>query len=187
MPQGEKPAERFAAALDLVGARLGDKIGRDWSAPAGSLEWSCRQTADHLVDCLFSYALQVSSRAPGPFLPFGELHALPEATSGDLVAALRGIGGLLRAGIAEAPEGPCAGDGLVVLDAEGWAQRGAYELLVHGHDILSGLGDTLVPPPELCTWVLDSEPLWMLDRGRAAAGKAPWAALLLGSGRAVPD
>jgi hypothetical protein len=177
-------AERFAIALHLVGVHLSDKADMDWSGPAGTLEWTCWQTADHLVDCLFSYALQLSSRSPGPFLPFQELHALPEATNNDLVSALQGVGELFCDALEAAPDGPCAGDGLVQLDAEGWAQRGAYELLIHGHDILIGLGDSLAPPSELCSWVLGSEELWMLDTERALRACTPWSALLLGSGRA---
>ena len=28
-------------------------LGRDWSVPAGDLEWDCRRTLDHIVDTLF--------------------------------------------------------------------------------------------------------------------------------------
>lgn len=176
-------ADKFATVLSLVDAQLGKHVDRDWSGRAGTLDWSCRQTVDHLVDCLFSYGLQVSSRSQGPFLPLGELHALPEATNRDLLVALRGVGELFANALRVAPVGPCAGDGLVQLDAEGWAQRGAYELLVHTHDIVSGLGERFSPPAALASWVLDSEGLWMLDRKRAAHAGSAWAAVLVGSGR----
>lgn len=145
---------RFAEALNQIVVPLESRVEMDWSCLAGTLEWSCWQTVDHLIDCLFSYALQLSSRASGSFLPFHELHALPEAGNSGLVTALRGVGDLLRAALVTAPDGPCAGDGLVQMDAEGWAQRGAYELLVHGYDILSGLGQSFAPPEGLCPWVL---------------------------------
>lgn len=176
-------AETFSQALVLATARLHDSVDVDWSSRAGVLDWTCRQTIDHLIDCLFSYALQIAAGSPGPFLPFEELHALPDATNMDLLAGLQGVGELFCRALEAAPSGTCAGDGLVELSAEGWAQRGAYELLVHTHDVLSGLGESFVPPGALCSWVAASEGLWMLDRNRAALARTSWETLLVGSGR----
>jgi hypothetical protein len=176
-------ADRFCAVVSLVEGQLAEHLDHDWSRRAGTLDWSCRQTVDHLVDCLVSYALQVASRSQGPFLPFQEFHALPEATNRHLVSALWGIGELFANALRVTPPGPCAGDGLVQLDAEGWAQRGSYELLVHTHDIMTGFGERFSPPAELASWVLASEGLWMLDRKRAAHSGSAWSAVVLGSGR----
>ena len=33
---------------------------RDWSVRAGSLEWDCWHTAEHIGDCLLSYAWQLA-------------------------------------------------------------------------------------------------------------------------------
>jgi hypothetical protein len=41
----------------------------------GTLEWSCFKTADHTVDCVFSYAFFLASRRTDRYPPFGELHA----------------------------------------------------------------------------------------------------------------
>lgn len=38
---------------------LGDIAGISWAVPAGDVEWSCRDTAVHVADDLFSYASQV--------------------------------------------------------------------------------------------------------------------------------
>jgi hypothetical protein len=159
--------------------------GRDWSQPAGSLAWSCRDTADHLIDCIFSYAFQLSARCKGDFLPFQELHASSEATNRDLVVGLLGIGRLFAAVLRATPEDVRAGDGVVELDATGWAQRGAYELVLHTYDILHGLGEAFEPPPDLCEWVLGSKTLWMLDTRRASEIHTPWKSLLVASGRPV--
>ncbi len=177
------PADCFDRAFSLVDDRLSRVVDRDWCCLAGTLDWSCWQTADHLVDCIFSYALQLSARSEDGFLPFAELHALPDATNNDLLKGLRGVGRLFSAVLRTTPEGTYAGDGLLQLNASDWAQRGTYELLVHAYDIMSGLGEAFQPSLDLCEWLLDSQSLWMLDKNRALQADNRWSALLLASGR----
>ena len=66
-------------------------LDRDWSVPAGTLEWSCFTTADHTVDCVFSYALFLASRRQDTYPNFTELHALPGASPADLLYGLRAV------------------------------------------------------------------------------------------------
>jgi hypothetical protein len=40
----------------LVATAWRARVDLDWSAPAGTLEWSCTRTADHAVDTLFAPA-----------------------------------------------------------------------------------------------------------------------------------
>jgi hypothetical protein len=72
--------EDFATVLDLAVASLREVTNADWSTRAGTLDWSCWQTIDHIIDCVFSDTMQVAAAAEAGFLPFGELHALPAAT-----------------------------------------------------------------------------------------------------------
>ena len=56
LPSG---AERFTADdLEELSALVGDAwtsaADRDWSAQAGTVEWSCTATADHAVDCVYT-------------------------------------------------------------------------------------------------------------------------------------
>ena len=51
----------------------------------------CWQTADHMVDCVLSYAMQIVARAHSGYLPFEELHAKSEPTPLDLIAGLRSV------------------------------------------------------------------------------------------------
>ncbi|MCU1458530.1 MAG: acetyltransferase [Actinomycetia bacterium] len=157
----------------------------DWSAPAASLQWSCRQTLDHTIDCVFSYGFQFAARADGAFLPFGELHSLPEAEPGDLITGLRAVGDTFLAVVRSAPEGAAASDGVYLMHADDWCARAAYEVLLHGHDVVRGLGGSFTPPAALCTAVMSSPTLWMFDRSQAV-GSDPWVDLLAGSGRPVP-
>ena len=60
----------LAAVSKLTHESLARVVDKDWSLPAGTLEWTCLQTVDHMVDCVFSYSMQLAARAQGGFLPF---------------------------------------------------------------------------------------------------------------------
>jgi hypothetical protein len=47
---------------DLVAGSWSAAADRDWSMPAGTLEWSCLHTADHAVDCAYAPAFFLASR-----------------------------------------------------------------------------------------------------------------------------
>ncbi len=176
-------SDEFAALSDFSIDALTEVVDADWTTRAGVLEWSCWQTVDHMVDCLFSYALQIGARAETGYLPFEELHAKPDATPLDLVAGLRSVTALLVAVVRDSPGTVTASDGVLELSLSDWCARAAYELVLHTHDVVWGLGRDLDPPLELCAVIVESDALWMLDRGQAKGGSDPWAALLLGSGR----
>lgn len=181
---GSAPALRFRLALDAAVAKLASCEDLDWSVPAGTLEWSCAQTAGHVVDCVFSYSFQLASRTTNGLLPFGELRPLPEALPKDLVTGLSAVGELFVSLLQSVPSNTEASDGVTLLGLDDWAARGAYEVLLHSHDILQGLAVEFDPPLGVCAWVAASPNLWMLNRDlvREAAGDA-WKGLLLGSGR----
>src|SRR6188474_805804 len=71
--------------------------GLDWSVPAGTLDWSCWKTAEHAVDCVFSYAFNYASRCQHAYPRFDVLQALPDATPSDLVDGLRAATTLVSA------------------------------------------------------------------------------------------
>lgn len=176
-------ADELAAVVECSLDALGDVTALDWSTAAGTLEWSCRQTVDHLADCTLSFALQIATGATSGFVPIEELRASPTATPMELVFLVGGVSRLLLAAVRASDPATTASDGVVELALGDWCARAAYELLLHTHDVLSGLERPFEPPAELCRSVLASDALWMLARGRAAAVASPWQALLEGSGR----
>lgn len=176
--------DEFADALDLALAALARLVDGDWSLPAASLEWDCRQTLDHTIDCVFSYALQIAARAPDRYLPFTELHALPEAEPVDLLTGLRAVGSIFLTIARAAPADAFASDGFLRLNRDDWCARAAYEVLLHTHDVACGMGGAFNAPPNLCALILESTTLWMFDR-TAVDGADPWTDLLRGSGRPV--
>lgn len=154
----------------------------DWSALAGDLEWSCRGTAAHLTDVLFSYASQVLAQPVESFLPV-EATVDDGATPEDLLRSIRMCGELLRLASASVPPDVRAWHPYGTSDPEGFAAMGIAEVLVHTHDIARGLGVEWEPPRELCAPVLlrlfpdapHGEPCEVLlwATGRAELGARP--------------
>jgi len=177
--------EDFGQILDAALDSLAGVANDDWTVPAHGLAWSCWQTADHMIDCVFSYMLQMASAAQAEFLPVSELHARPDATPDDLIAALRGVGTSFIAVAGYVPTQTVASDGVILLSVSDWCARAGYEVAMHSHDVAVALGATLEIPAEACRSMLGSEGLWMLDRNAAESTRDPWWALLRGSGRST--
>ena len=152
-------SDEFAALADVSIDALTEVVDADWTTRAGALERSCWRTVDHMVDCLFSYTMQIGPRAQSGYLPFEELHAKPEATPPDLVAGLRSVTALLVAVVRDSPGTVTASDGVLELSLSDWCARAAYELVLHTHDVVAGLGGDLDPPLELCRVILESDAL----------------------------
>jgi hypothetical protein len=176
--------DELALLLGEVQRTLTQVVDRDWSRQAAALEWSCWQTVDHMIDCVFSYALQVAARAESGFLPFGELHAASDAPNEDLLSGLGAVGGMFLAVVSAAPPGVMASDGVCSLGLGDWCARAGYELALHTFDVVSGFDVEWELEGELCRPIVASPQLWMFDRDSAALASGPWTALLAGSGRA---
>jgi len=124
----------------------------DWHVQAGSLEWSCWETAAHVAHDLVAYAGQVAGGATASYLPFDLVVApSPPRAVLEVIAA---CGRLLRSAVDH------AGPGVVawhwgMSDAAGFAAMGVAETLVHTHDITQGLGVGWRPPEALSQLVVD--------------------------------
>jgi len=153
MPEREFSADDLAALSTQVLGAWESAVDRDWSVPAGSLEWSCWYTADHTVDCVFSYAFFLASRVQDAYPPFGELHALEHATPRHLVDGLRASTNLLHATIVTAEPGTRAviqqRPHAITGTPRDFAARGALEMVLHAHDICTGLNVAFEPPPDI--------------------------------------
>lgn len=132
---------------------LGPHVGRDWTVPAGPLEWSCWQTAAHIGHDLLAYAGQVAARPADSYLPI-DLNVRPTASPAEVLQAVTACGRLLSCVLAAAGPtvrawhwGPC--------DPEGFAAMGIAETLLHTHDITQGLAVDWLPPAPHCAAVLD--------------------------------
>ncbi|MFE2722340.1 maleylpyruvate isomerase N-terminal domain-containing protein [Kitasatospora sp. NPDC059327] len=165
------------AALDELLRTLGPSSGDGpaWAAPAGPLEWSCRETAVHIAHDLLAYGGQLAARPADGYLPL-DLTVPAEAGPREVLAVVTACGHLLATALDAAPPdlrawhyGPC--------DPAGFAAMGVAEILLHTHDISLGLGLPWRPPAGLCAAALErlfpdapaGEPaavlLWCTGRG----------------------
>lgn len=154
-----------AVRLSVTALRAG--LAKDWSVRAGSLEWDCWETVEHLSDDLFAYAVQLGPQQPPldgevPYLweakrpggPRNAVHADRTAGPAGLLQTLEASGALLTAMVRTAAPDVRAFHGFGVSDPEGFAAMGVVETLLHTHDVAEGLGVTWAPPGGLCGRVL---------------------------------
>jgi hypothetical protein len=165
---------------------------RDWSARAGTLDWSCARTADHAVDTVLAPAFFLASRRQDGYPEWaGPFRVGRNASPGQLVEALETATRILVAVIVAAEPGARAviwrRPQVEVRGPEDFAARGALELVLHGHDVCRGLGVAYDPPAEVCERLRDHTrdwPHWGSPGWRALpVTDDPWADLLAGSGR----
>ncbi|MBV2367068.1 maleylpyruvate isomerase N-terminal domain-containing protein [Streptomonospora sp. NEAU-YY374] len=151
---------------------------RDWSRPAHGLDWSCRQTLDHLALGLLGYAGLLIARPRDRYITlFGSLD--PQAPIADCVEGLRIAASLLTTTVRDTPEEVRAWHPWGHADAAGFAAMGVVELLVHTHDIGRSLGLAWTMPGDLGAAALAR---LFPD---APGGHAPAATLLWCTGRAA--
>jgi len=148
-------------------ALLAGAADADWDVPAGTLTWTCWETAEHLADDLFFYATQLGPGEPpaDDHVPFAMSRHRPEGPLNSIAAdRAAGVSGLLHvvdacAGLLSAmartrPPSVRAYHVFGRADPAGFAAMGTVETLVHTHDISAGLGLSWDPPVDVCDRVL---------------------------------
>lgn len=185
------PADDLDFAVQLAVAVLREAPPAAWEGKAGSLEWDCWETVEHLSDDLFAYAAQLGPKAPPldgevPFVwesrrpggPANAIHADRKAGPAGLLQVLEASGALLVAMVRTTSPQTRAHHVFGVSDPEGFAAMGIVETLVHTHDLAQGIGLAWNPPADLCSRVLAR---LFPD---APSSTDPWSALLWATGRA---
>ncbi|MFQ6141581.1 GNAT family N-acetyltransferase [Streptomyces seoulensis] len=166
------------AVADAV-AVLRTAVDRDWAGTrAGRLEWDCRRTAEHIASDLIAYAGQLAGRVQNAYAPFRI--SLDECTgNADVLDVIGTTGALLAAAVRTAPPGVRAFHPFPFrsADREGFAAMGVTEVLLHTHDIATGLGLAYAPSADLCEGVLTR------IFPHVQPGESPWPTLLWATGR----
>lgn len=154
-------------------------LDRDWSVPAGSLDWDCRATLDHIGDALAAYVRQLATRSPTqrPRFRNGD----PGATIEVLLDEIDSLAHVLAVVADATPPEVRTYHRMGMADAEGFVAMGCVETLVHTWDIAQGLGRTMNPPTDLSAKLLNRLFPW------APTGHDAWATLLHCAGRTPLD
>jgi hypothetical protein len=171
-------------------AALGEARDADWDAQAGTMDWTCWETVEHIADNFFFYAAQLGPRVADtdrsvPFAwaqhrPGGPglvLFADRAAGPAGLLRVVDACGALLVAMVRTTPPDVRAHHDDGVLDTAGFAAMAVGETLVHMHDVARGLGLPWTPEAGLCGRLLAR-----FFPG-APADTAPWPTLLWATGR----
>ncbi|KAA0025045.1 hypothetical protein FOY51_01055 [Antrihabitans cavernicola] len=171
-----------SAIVTLSGADL------DWSAVAGSLEWTRWELLGHMADDLFGYAAQLG--APGittyvPFLlsrvradaPNETIHIADDAGVDGAMQVLRSTGSMLAGVVDRTADSARAHHVWGASDRTGFAAMGIVEVLVHMHDLTVDTDTVWSPSPELCAAVL------VRLFPDVDVGDDPWQSLLWATGR----
>lgn len=144
-------AQVLEAVSAMVGA-LEPHLDQDWAVPAGGLDWSCRATIDHIAHDLATYAAQFGSRSSRPYRPM-DLTVRASASVSEALDIASAWGKVLGTVVdAAGPDDRAWHFGLA--DRGGFAAMGIGEILVHLHDITSGLGVAWRPPADLAAIVV---------------------------------
>jgi len=146
-------ADDLDAAISSVATTLEHATDRDWSTSAGTGDWDCRHTAEHIGDGLMSYAGQLVARPTTRYVRF-ESVADKDASSCEVLEFAVTGARILAAAVRTAPPHVRAYHPTGIANPEGFAGMGCVEILLHGEDIARGLGLSLAPPRALCSRVL---------------------------------
>jgi hypothetical protein len=177
----------------LVSGAWTSAADRDWSVPAGTLDWTCLATADHAVDCVYAPAFGLASRRTDRYPDLG-LQVLGErATPARLVESLGVATRVLAAVVGDADPDVRAvifrrPDVTLGAPAD-FVPRAAVELILHAHDVCVGLGVAFEPPAPLARRLREHTrpwPMWTVVWHGLGTTDDPWGDLLAGSGRARP-
>ena len=165
--------------------------GNDWSARAGTLDWTCTQTADHAVDTTLAPAFFLASRKTDAYPDIGPFTLGPDARPEQLADGLEAAGRILVAVVGTTPPEVRAIIWRRPVETRGPADfvpRAGLELILHAHDVAAGLGVEFDPPTQMCEHLrrhTASWPFWTAVPGWKPLTLTgdPWADLLQASGR----
>ena len=148
-------ANDLDSAVSAALTELNAGVDRDWTVAAHGLKWSRARTSGHIADDLGAYANAVG-RVCADWLPALHLRTEAQYRAGRPTEPHRRDGRLLSTVVRAAPAGTRAYHPYGLADAEGFTALAVAEVLLHTHDIVSGLELTYQPPDaDLCARVID--------------------------------
>lgn len=168
-------ADDIRATASVCRAALEPHAGRDWSVPAGDLDWACRYTLGHISSALLYYAVNLALRSTDEHSA-GRID--PEVPVGEMIDVLAGRAAVLAELVENAPPGARGYHSQGRADAAGFAAMACDEMLIHTDDIAAGLGVPFEGPSDVSARVAARLFPW------GPADTPPWATLRWLNGRA---
>jgi hypothetical protein len=172
-------ADDLDRAISCVMSDLLPLTDRDWAVRAGPLEWDCWHTAEHIGDCLLSYAVQLAVQPTERYVR-AMASAEEDASPAEVLEFAEAGGRMLASMVRTSPAHVRAYHPAGTADPEGFAALGCYEALLHGNDVAQGFGRSLEPARDLCRRVLAR---LFPQAPPDLAEVDPWTALLWAGGR----
>ena len=172
--------EHLNEVAETVRTQLRAHAEADWSRRAGTLEWDCRETLEHVVDALEFYCVQLARRLDYEGAAF-RISREPDMPIKGVLRIMVSRAAVLAEVAKAAPEDARAFHNWGFADPSGFVAMGCDEMLIHADDIARGLGFEFRPPREVAAAALHRLFPW-------APGDAdPWCALKWANNRAALD
>lgn len=191
MPNDVFRPDDLLALGDYVADRWTAGADRDWSARAGTLEWTCTATADHAVDTVFAPAAFLASRRTDRYPDMGIYSVGADATPIQFVEALgvmcRLVVDVVNGADPDVEAVLFGGRNVVTGRPADFVPRAGLELILHAHDVCAGLQVDFEPDSGLCTRLRDHTAwwaMWTIGWDGLQRSDDPWGDLLAASGRA---
>ena len=167
--------EDVRAAAAACREALSGVVDLDWSGRAGELDWTCRQTLEHIPSAQIFYASQLALAAKErlPMARGGE----DQLTVAELLLSVEVNAAILEHVLRAAPASARAYHPAGMADPSGFAAMGCDEILIHTADIAAGFEIDFKPPEDLCGRVLARLFPW------APTDVGHWDSLLWANGR----
>ena len=167
--------EDVRAAAAVCREALSGVVDLDWSGLAGGLEWSCRQTLEHIPGTQIFYASQLAFAAQDRLPRTGS--GRDQLTAAELLLTVEVNAAILEHVLRAAPASARSFHSAGMADPSGFAAMGCDEILIHTADIAAGFEIDFRPPEDLCSRVLARLFPW------APTDVGHWESLLWANGR----
>lgn len=156
--------EDLTTVTDYVASAWTQGIDADWSAKAGTLDWSCTTTADHAYDATLAIGFFLASRRTDRYPDWGDPMTVgPNPRPDQLIEAIAVAGRLVAAISTATPTDVVAiihRNPPATAPPSDFPARAALEAILHGHDVAQGLGVAFDPPRDVCERLRDHTRDW---------------------------
>lgn len=163
---------------EVVVTAMRPGVGRDWSCPAGTLEWTVETTISHMAGGMAKHLIYLTSRS-SRFIAVAT-RGWPGATQEEMLDAIVGCAAAMANAARQSPPGAMGYHAGGMRDAGAFLAMEVVDLLVHAEDVAQGLKLAYSPPDDLCELALDT------GHPEHAGRRPAWPALLWVWGRPHP-